>query len=131
MDESTIEAVHRLMLEMAETRAKAKRMSQDLKDIMEQNDDYRALQEELKALTAKRISAKKILQDDKDYQTIATELDELKIKIKDLAEIMSHHLVTYYNETHTTQIQDNEGEIRQLIISAKIGKPDLSIPSQS
>ncbi len=122
-DEKTIDAIHRLMLEISETRGKAKRMGQDLKDIMEQNDDYRAIAEELKTLTLKRTAAKKILEEDKDYQVINTELDEIKFKLKDLGEIMSHHLVTYYNETHDTQIKDSEGEIRQVVISAKIGKP--------
>ena len=131
MDESTLDAIHRLLGEIAETKGLAKTISDQLKDTMEQNDEYRALQDELKDLTMKRASAKKVLQEDKDYQKVAVELEELKFKMKDLGEILSHHLVNYYNETHNTQIQDNDGEVRQVIISAKIGKPELGIPSQS
>jgi predicted nucleotidyltransferase len=131
MDETTVDAIHRLMLEMAEVRAKVRTMNQDLKDVAEQNDEYREIQDELKELTAKRATAKKLLEADKDYKVIADEVEELKFKLKDLAEIMSHHLVTYYDETRNTQIQDSDGEVRQLIISAKIGKPELGLPPQA
>ncbi len=131
MDEKTLEAIHRLLTEMTETRGKLKAMNLDLKDVMEQNDEYRKLQDELKELTVKRASAKKLLEADKDYQVIAGEVEELKFKLKDLSEILSHHLVTYYNETHQTEIKDNDGEVRAVIISAKIGKPEAGIPPQA
>ena len=50
-DKTTLDAVHRLMLELAETSAKMKAMKSDLKDIADQNDEYRAIQEELKETT--------------------------------------------------------------------------------
>jgi len=125
-DESTLQAIHRLMLELAETRQKMKMVKEQLKDIAEQNDEYRALQEELKELSGKRQTAKKLLEADKDYQVMNSELEELKFKLKDLGEIMSHHLVTYFAETQATQITDDQGETRQVIVSAKIGKPEAS-----
>ena len=124
MDESTADAIQRLMGEVDETRHEMKVIKEAIRDILEQNDDYRSLQEELKELTAKRAELKKVLQDDKDYQQRASDLDELKFKMKDLQEIMSHHLVTYYNETQATSIRDQSGEVRQIILSAKIGKPE-------
>ncbi len=124
MDESTGDAIKRLMGEVDETRREMKVIKEAIRDILEQNDDYRGLQEELKEFTGKRADLKKVLQDDKDYQQRASELDELKFKMKDLQEIMSHHLVTYYNETQATSIRDQDGEVRQIILSAKIGKPE-------
>ena len=124
-DETTIGAIHRLMTEMEEVRGKMKDMRDNLKDILLQNEEYQRLQEEIKELTAKRQQAKKLLESDRDYQTINSELEELKFKQKDLQEIMSHHLVTYYNETQETQIKDAEGEVRQLILSAKVGRPEM------
>ena len=124
-DETTIGAIHRLMTEMEEVRGKMKDMRDNLKDILLQNEEYQRLQEEIKELTNKRQQAKKLLESDRDYQTINAELEELKFKQKDLQEIMSHHLVTYYNETQETQIKDAEGEVRQLILSAKVGRPEM------
>ncbi|MBW4061993.1 hypothetical protein HJC99_05475 [Candidatus Saccharibacteria bacterium] len=121
-DKTTLEAVHRLMLELAETREKMKHIKDDLKDIAEQNDEYRALAEELKEASVKRQTAKKLLEADKDYQTVNSELEELKFKYKDLQEIMSHHLVTYFSETNETQIASPEGDSMQVVVSAKLGK---------
>jgi chromosome segregation ATPase len=131
MDESTIDAIHRLMTEMDETRGEIKTLRDAIKDILEQNDEYKTMQDELKELTTKRTELKKVLQEDKDYQLRNSELEEEKFKLKDLHEIMSHHLVTYYNETKSTQIKDGDGEVRQVIISAKIGRPEVLIEDQS
>src|SRR5471030_2559194 len=121
-DKTTIEAIARLMLELAETRGKMKSIKSDLKDIAEQNDEYRAVQEELKEVSEKRATAKKLLEADKDYQVVNSELEELKFKFKDLQEIMSHHLVTYFSETNETSIQTPDGESMQVVVSARLGK---------
>lgn len=121
-DKSTLEAVQRLTVELAELRAKMKSTKEDLKDIAEQNDEYRALQEELKEVSEKRATAKKLLEADRDYQAVNSELEELKYKYKDLQEIMSHHLVTYFGETDETQLTLPNGETVQILINAKLGK---------
>lgn len=123
-DKTTLDAIHRLMLETAELRGKMKTIKDQLKDVMEQNDEYRAIAEELKEVTVKRQTAKKLLEADKDYQVVNSELEELKFQYKDLQEIMSHHLVTYFSETQTTQITDDQGETRSVILKATIGKPE-------
>jgi predicted nucleic acid-binding Zn-ribbon protein len=128
-DETTITAIHRLMQEMDETRQQIKAMRDNLKDVLTQNQEYQDLQEEIKELTTKRQQAKKLLESDRDFQTMNSELEELKFKQKDLQEIMSHHLVTYYNETRETQIKDHDGEVRQVILSARVGKPEMVVSS--
>ena len=121
-DKTTVDAVARLMLELAEVRGKMKSIKDDLKDIAEQNDEYRALQEELKDASEKKATAKKLLEADKDYQVVNSELEELKFKFKDLQEIMSHHLVTYFSESGETSLTTPSGEVLQVVVSAKLGK---------
>ena len=121
-DKTTVDAIQRLMIELAETRGKMKKIKDDLKDIAEQNDEFRALQEELKEVSEKRATAKKLLEADKDYQVVNSELEELKFKYKDLMEIMSHHLVTYFSESGETQLTTPNGEVLQVVVSAKLGK---------
>jgi predicted nucleic acid-binding Zn-ribbon protein len=121
-DKTTLDAIHRLMIELSETSGKMKKIKEDLKDIAEQNDEYRAVQEELKEATEKRATAKKLLEADKDYQVVNSELEELKFKYKDLQEIMSHHLVTYFSETNETSLPMPNGETMQVVVSAKLGK---------
>ncbi|HSX15121.1 MAG TPA: hypothetical protein VLE72_04460 [Candidatus Saccharimonadales bacterium] len=124
MDESTLDAIHRLMGEITEAKIEAKTLKDQLSDIAEGNDDYLELEDEIKDLVTKRTKAKEILRADKDYQKLSADLDELKFKLKDLGEILSHHLVSYYNETSATQIKDDRGELRQVIITARIGRPE-------
>lgn len=123
-DESTLQAIHRLLLEIVENGQKIRNVKTDLKDIAEQNDEWRALREDIKELKTKQVEAKKLLEADKDYQIINSELGELKFKHKDLLEIMSHHLMEYRDSTGEDHIKDPEGEARQIITEAKIGKPD-------
>ncbi len=129
-DETTLAAIHRLMVEMEETRDKMKAMRDNIKDVLLQNEEYQALQEEIKDLTGKRQQAKKLLEADRDFQALNTELEELKFKLKDLQEIMSHHLVTHYSDSRELQIRDNDGEVRQIILSARVGKPEVQISGE-
>lgn len=124
-DETTINAIYRLLDEMRETRERIKDMKENIKDVLLQNAEYQAIQEDLKALTAKRQEAKKLLEADRDYQALLSELEELKFKQKDLTEIMSHHLVVHRDSTGDNIVKDPEGEARQIIVNAKLGKPEL------
>ena len=83
-------------------------------------------EEEIKELANKRAEARKLLLSDKDYQKINADLDDERLKQKDLQEILSHYLVSYYNETKKTEVDDGSGETRQLLLSAKLGKPTAS-----
>jgi DNA repair exonuclease SbcCD ATPase subunit len=125
--EDSLSEIHRVMNEISEAKVKLKNVREQLVDILEQNDEYKTLKEELKSLSTKRAEIKKVLADDKDYQVFSSELEELRFKLKDLQEILSHHLVTYYNQTQNTRIKDQDGETRPVILSAKIGKPDAII----
>ena len=128
-DETTLGAIQRLFTELGENNAKIRSMRDNIKDVLLQNEEYQQLQEELKQLTTKRQQAKKLLDSDRDFQTLNSELEELKFNHKDLLEIMSHHLVVYRDETKHTTVKDPEGEARQIILSAKIGKPAIETVS--
>ena len=126
-DETPEVAIQRLMNELREVRDEMKVLREGIKDVLEQNDDYKELQEELKELATKRADAKKILEADSDYMKLKGELDETKFKYKDLQEIMSHHLVRFYNETQKTEVTDESGETYQVVVSAKITRGQASL----
>ena len=90
--------------------------------ILKARTGFSVPEEEIKELSGKRAEAKKLLMADKDFQTINADLDDEKNKQKDLQEILSHYLVSYYNETQKTEITDPSGETKQLLLSAKLGK---------
>lgn len=110
------------MPEIAQSKEKIRTIREQLKDAMEQNEEYKKLEEEIKELSGKRAEAKKLLLADRDFQKINADLDDEKLKNKDLQEILSHYLLSYYNETQKTEVTDDTGETRQLLLSAKLGK---------
>ncbi|MDQ5943899.1 MAG: hypothetical protein QG675_667 [Patescibacteria group bacterium] len=126
-DKTTLEAIHRIMPELRESKEKLKTLREQLKDVMDQNDEYKQIAEEIKALSEKRLAAKRALLDDKDYQKISEDMDDERTKQKDLQEILSHYLVSYYQETNDTRVTDDLGETRQVILQAKVGKPEADI----
>lgn len=126
-NKNTAEEIKRLLPEIAETKAQIKTLRDQLKDVLAQNDEYKKLEEEIKQLSTKRAEAKKLLLADKDFVKLSTEIEEYGFKLRDLNEILSHYLVHFYNETQQTQITDDQGDTRQLILSAKIGKPEAKI----
>lgn len=126
-----IENVHRVWLEIQEGKALIRRHRGVLKDVLEQNDEWRELQELLKQMTKDRRRLQAIIAGDRDVQKAESEIEELQLKQKDLREIMSHHLVRYYEMSHDTSIADPEGEYRQIILSAKIGETTDVLPGQT
>ncbi len=126
-DKTTLEAIHRIMPELRESKEKLKTLREQPKDVMDQNDEYKQIAEEIKALSEKRLAAKRALLDDKDYQKISEDMDDERTKQKDLQEILSHYLVSYYQETNDTRVTDDLGETRQVILQAKVGKPEADI----
>ena len=125
-DKTTLQAIHRIMPELRESKEKLKNLREQLKDVMEQNDEYKQIAEEIKALSEKRLAAKRALLDDKDYQKVSADLDDERIKLKDLQEILSHYLISHYRETNATQVTDDLGETRAVVLQAKIGKPEAA-----
>lgn len=124
-DETTLAAIHRLYLEIDENEQKMRALKQNIKDVLLQNEEYQEIEEKLKEAAALRERRKTILKTDRDYVALGTELEELKFKHKDLMEIMSHHLMVYRDETHENVIKDPDGDWRQVLVSARVGKPTV------
>lgn len=108
------------MAEVREAKHQIKTVREGLTDALGQVEEYKGLQESAKELAVKRAEVKKLILADKDIQSVSSELEELKFKLKDLQEILSHHLVVHFSETQATEIKDADGETHQVVISAKI-----------
>ncbi|MBI2797927.1 hypothetical protein HYX70_01335 [Candidatus Saccharibacteria bacterium] len=121
-NKDSLAEIQRLLPEIAETRAKLKTVRDQLRDAMEQSEEFKKLADSIKELATKRAEARKLLMDDKDYQQLKDEVEDYRLKLKDLEEILSHYLLSHYEQTKTTQITDSNGETRQVVITAKIGK---------
>ncbi len=123
-DKTTLTEITRLAAEVEETKMQIKTIREQLRDVVEQNDEYKQAQAEVEQLSEKRSAARKLLLDDRDYQKINTELEDLRFKLKDLNEILSHHLVEHYAKTQQTEVTDTTGVTRSVILTAKLGRAD-------
>lgn len=121
-DNQVLEEIKRLLPEIEEARTKLKTLRDQLRDTMTQNEEYQKLAEQINELANKRAEARKLLLADKDFQTLTSEIEEYRFKLRDLDEILSSYLVEYYNTTQAQEITDDSGNTRALIISAKVGK---------
>ena len=125
MDDKTTQAeIARLIEEIDETKRGLKTVRDQLRDAIDQNEEYKAAQAEIEKLAAKRADARKMLLEDRDYQKINSELEESRFKLRDLNEILSHHLIEHYSKTQKTEITDAAGATRTVILSAKLGRGD-------
>ena len=120
-DQATTE-IKRLLPEIEETRVQIKTLRNQLKDAVDQNDEYKKLAKEIEELASKRSEARKLLLSDRDYQKLNEELEEYRFKLRDLDEILSSYLLEYYNSTQRSEITDERGDTRPLIITARVGK---------
>jgi len=114
--------IKRLLPEIEETKVQIKTLRDQLRDAIDQNDEYKKLASEIEELAAKRSEARKLLLSDRDYQKLNEELEEYRFKLRDLEEILSSYLLEYYNSTQKYEITDGRGDTRPLIITAKVGK---------
>lgn len=73
--------------------------------------------------TRKKIAA--AAKGDHDIERLDEQIAELTLKLTDLQEILSHHLVEYRETSKTTFIeQGDSSKVRPIILSAKLGKPE-------
>ena len=126
-DKTTTTEISRLIDEIDETKRELKTIREQLRDALDQNEEYRAAQTETETLATKRAEARKMLLDDRDYQKINAELEDTRFKLRDLNEILSHHLIEHYSQTQKTEVTDATGTTRPVILSAKLGRADGGI----
>jgi len=123
-DKTTTTEIARLIDEIDETKREVKTIRDQLRDSLDQNEEYKAAQAEIEKLATKRADVRKMLLEDRDYQKISTELEESRFKLRDLNEILSHHLIEHYSHTQKAEVTDATGTTRPIVLSAKLGRGD-------
>jgi len=91
-----------------------------LKNELENNPEYLAVCEEMKALADKKKRMKEAIWSQAETQKIAADIKENNTEIGTLEEILSAELVEYYQDAKTDEIKDQDGEVRKFKLIAKI-----------
>jgi polyribonucleotide nucleotidyltransferase len=121
VDAEMIESIRRVEQDIRESAAKTKRLKADALDAAQQLQEYQDVQELAAKLKEARATLKAAIMDDR----IAAELEAETATLKDLREILSHHLVRYREASENSYIEDEESnKVRPILVTAKLGKPE-------
>jgi hypothetical protein len=93
---------------------------QALLNELENDTDYLAVCEEMKALQDKRKRIKEAIWAKTETQKLISDIKENSDEVGTLEEILSLELMDYYSERKTTEIEDNEGQPRKFKLSVKL-----------
>jgi len=97
-------------------------LKSQLDSILENDDEYQTLCEEVNKLSKlKKIAKQKVMQ----HQEVATLNEKIKdgnCQIKEIKTALSDYLAQYVSLSGTNQIELNDGVIRQILTSAKLVK---------
>lgn len=116
-----IEAIVRVDNEIKDTKNKLRDRRADVKQMIEELPEFAQLQEIMEQVVAAKNELKGAIAADKDVQVAAADVEDIAFKLRDLKEILSHHLVAYYEETGKKFIIEGVDD-RPIILSAKLGK---------
>ena len=72
-----------------------------------------------------RARLKITIREDSELPTWRRNEPRTLFQLRDLREILSHHLVAYHEDTGRDVVKDHESRNRQIELKAKLGKPAL------
>ncbi len=91
-----------------------------LRNELENNQEYLAVCEEIKALNLKKKRIKDSLLAKPETQKLMSDIKENNEELTILDEILSSELTEYYTEKKTDEIEDKDGDLRKFKLVAKI-----------
>lgn len=118
----TVDSIHRVDQEITETKKVLKDREGDLQDLVESFPEFKALQEAQQALDLAKHNLKTKLEGTQGYTVLKEEVADTKFKLRDLKDILSHHVVAYYKETGKDQLDEGKSMAREVIVKGRLGK---------
>lgn len=118
-----INAIHALEVETNDHKRKIKEAKADYKSELLDLSEYKRV-EDLKAdLKVAQAQLDRAIQIDGTLNSLRVNIKEMGIKLVDLREIMSHHLVRYFEKSgrRIIKISKVDEMARQIVVTAKLG----------
>lgn len=118
-------AIQRLDIEIGEEADKCKNLKEQVAQLREEMPEFKEVERLSDELADARIRLRVALERTSSYTTMKEQVAESDFKLKDLREILSHHLTRYWRETDENQILLPDGKnAKQIIVTGKLGKVD-------
>lgn len=103
-------------------REEVKKQSQMLTDAYENNPTYREHTERVKEVTKAKSSVREQIAKQPSVIQLNQKVKDMRSEIKERQSGLSDYLLEYQRLTGATQIEDNEGVIRDIVNSSKLVK---------
>lgn len=125
VDMQQLQAIHRIEGEVKAAEQNAKELKEKRVELIQELPEYQALQDALAAVRDARASLKIAIREDSELANLEEKRAEALFQLRDLREILSHHLVAYHEDTGRDVVKDHDSRNRQIELKAKLGKPTL------
>lgn len=96
--------------------------SEMMTDILNNDESYKKITEEIKEHNKKKTEAKQNLLKVPSTATLNQKIKDMKQEIKELNQALSNYLQQYQKLADTDQIESEDGEVRQIVYSARLVK---------
>lgn len=107
---------------LSEIKKKMRDLNEMLKSYLENDDEYREAAKLAKDATAKKKAIKQRLMSDPAAKDLPTRIDEVREEKKELQESLSYYLTEYARLSGTNEFEDENGDLKQIVYSAKLVK---------
>jgi hypothetical protein len=125
VDMEQLQRIHRIEGEVKAAEQNANELKEKRVELIQELPEYQALQDALAAVRDARARLKIAIREDSELANLEEERAEALFRLRDLREILSHHLVAYHEDTGRDVVKDHESRNRQIELKAKLGKPTL------
>jgi uncharacterized phage infection (PIP) family protein YhgE len=116
-------SIHTRNQTLADIKQKIKEVNEMLRSYLEGNEEYVEATKEAKEAGAKKSAVKQRLMGEPGAQGLPEKLNELKDQKHELEEGLSYYLTQYQQLTGTSQFEDENGDLREIVYVAKLVKP--------
>lgn len=114
--------IKRKVAQLNELKEKSTQLREMVDDVLLNDDDYNAAAEKVKEATKEKTAAKAKLMAQDAARTASDKLKDVKEEMKDIIEGLSANLREYERLAGTNQIELEDGDLRQIIMNAKLVK---------
>lgn len=123
---SALENVIRQRLAIIEkSQLEISELGQQLKDIMANSEEYYKAEKAAKEAMKVKKQIKATIMGTQEARTLQGKFDEAKQMLKDQEQSLSDMLLEYYETMHVKEIDDDQGNTRDLIVRVKVAPKRL------
>lgn len=123
---TTIEsAISQRVQKLSELKTELKLQNEMLNSYLENDETYREVSEIAKKASQKKSAVKRELLSKSEAGDLPNKVRELRDEVKEVNDALSYYLREYQRITGTSEIEGEDGEMRQIVYTARLVKRNV------